>query len=73
MAHIATATGASLEAAAWTIHDVVNESMAAAIRMHVTERGGDPSRPVLIAFGGAGPVHATNLAAKLGIRRIGNV
>src|SRR5262249_38941227 len=39
-------------------------------RMHVTERGGDPSRPVLIAFGGAGPVHVTNLAAKLGIRRI---
>jgi N-methylhydantoinase A len=44
--------------------------MAAAIRMHVTERGGDPSRPVLIAFGGAGPVHVADLAAKLGIRRI---
>jgi len=70
IARIASATGATLEAAAWTIHDVVNESMAAAIRMHVTERGGDPTRPVLIAFGGAGPVHVTNLAAKLGIRRI---
>ena len=70
IARIASATGTTLEAAAWTIHDVVNESMAAAIRMHVTERGGDPTRPVLIAFGGAGPVHVTNLAAKLGIRRI---
>jgi N-methylhydantoinase A len=57
-------------AAAWTIHDVVNESMAAAVRIHVSERGGDPSRPVLIAFGGAGPVHVCNLAAKLGVERI---
>jgi N-methylhydantoinase A len=70
VARIAAPTGATLEGAAWTIHDVVNESMAAAIRMHVTERGGDPSRPVLMAFGGAGPVHVTNLAAKLGMRRI---
>jgi N-methylhydantoinase A len=57
-------------AAAWTVHDVVNETMAAAVRMHVTERGGDPSRPVLVAFGGAGPVHVGHLAAKLGIRNV---
>ena len=44
--------------------------MAAAVRIHVSERGGDPSRPVLIAFGGAGPMHVANLAAKLAIRRI---
>jgi N-methylhydantoinase A len=56
--------------AAWIIHDVVNETMAAAVRMHVSERGGDPSRPLLAAFGGAGPVHVCNLATKLGIRRI---
>ena len=62
--------GLAAAAAAWTIHDVVNESMAAAVRIHVSERGGDPSRPVLIAFGGAGPVHVCNLAAKLGIGRI---
>ena len=60
----------SVTEAAWTIHDVVNESMASAVHMHVSERGGDPSRPVLIAFGGAGPVHVANLAAKLGIERI---
>ena len=57
-------------AAAWTIHDVVNETMAAAVRMHVSERGGDPSRLVVVAFGGAGPVHVCNLARKLRIRRI---
>ena len=62
--------GLDAVAAAWTVHDVVNETMAAAVRMHVTERGGDPSRPVLVAFGGAGPVHVANLAAKLGIREV---
>ena len=67
---IGTPLGIETTAAAWTIHDVVNESMAAAVRMHVSERGGDPSRPILTAFGGAGPVHVCNLAAKLSIRRI---
>lgn len=69
-AAIGTPLGLETAAAAWTIHDVVNESMAAAVRMHVSERGGDPSRPLLTAFGGAGPVHVCNLAAKLGIRRV---
>jgi N-methylhydantoinase A len=69
-AAIAKPTGIATVAAAWTIHDVVNESMAAAVRIHVSERGGDPSRPVLVAFGGAGPVHVCNLAAKLHIGRL---
>jgi N-methylhydantoinase A len=56
--------------AAWTVHDVVNETMAAAVRMHVTERGGNPQLATLVAFGGAGPVHAYNLAAKLRISRV---
>lgn len=59
-----------LVAAAWTVHDVVNETMAGAVRMHVVERGGDPARAVLAAFGGAGPVHVYNLATKLGVRRV---
>jgi N-methylhydantoinase A len=64
---LARPMGVGVQAAAWTVHDVVNEAIAAAIRMHVTERGGDPARPVLVAFGGAGPMHVCNLAAKLGI------
>ena len=56
--------------AAWTVHDVINETMTAAVRMHVTERGGDPGKATLVAFGGAGPVHVYNLACKLGIKRI---
>jgi N-methylhydantoinase A len=57
-------------AAAWIVHDVVNETMAAAVRMHITERGGNPERATLFAFGGAGPVHACNLAAKLGMPEV---
>ena len=56
--------------AAWTVHDVVNETMAAAVRMHVTERGGNPRQATLVAFGGAGPLHACHLAAKLRIGRV---
>ena len=56
--------------AAWTVHEVVNENMAAAVKMHVIEKGGDPTRSTLVAFGGAGPVHAYNLASKLGIQRV---
>lgn len=52
------------------IHDLVNESMAQAARRHVTERGLDPSRHALIAFGGSGPVHAYGLARRLKIGTI---
>jgi len=62
--------GEDVVAAAWTVHDVVNETMAAAVRMHVTERGGNPEAATLVAFGGAGPVHACHLARKLGIARV---
>ncbi len=55
---------------AWTVHDAVNEYMTGAVRMHVVEKGGDPARAVLVALGGAGPVHAYNLARKIGIGRI---
>jgi N-methylhydantoinase A len=44
--------------------------MSRAIRMVTVERGLDPSRFVLIAFGGAGPQHAANLARELGIRNV---
>ena len=67
---VARPLGRDLVAAAWTVHNVVNETMAAAVRMHVTERGGNPERATLFAFGGAGPVHAYHLAATLGIPRL---
>ncbi len=68
--HLAAPLSRDGVAAAWTVHDVVNETMAAAVRMHLTERGGNPEHATLFAFGGAGPVHAYNLAAKLGMPRV---
>ncbi len=68
--HLAAPLGRDRLAAAWTVHHVVNETMAAAVRMHVTERGGNPERATLFAFGGAGPVHAYHVAATLGMSEV---
>ena len=52
------------------VQRIVDETMAAATRMHLAEKGRDPRRYTLIAFGGAGPVHAYNLARLLKMRRL---
>ena len=52
------------------IHSVVNENMAAATRRYLAEKGKDPRRYAMIAFGGAGPVHADALARLLKLNRI---
>ncbi|MBW2455028.1 MAG: hydantoinase/oxoprolinase family protein, partial [Deltaproteobacteria bacterium] len=56
--------------ALWGIHDLINETMAAAARTHIAERGGNAKVVTLVAFGGAGPVHAYGLARKLGAPRL---
>lgn len=58
------------EAAAIGVQDIVNESMAAATRMHMAEKGKDPRRYAMLAFGGAGPVHAYGLAKRLKVERL---
>jgi N-methylhydantoinase A len=63
---IATKLDIPLEKAAWGIHQVVNENMANAARVHILERGKDPRRYPLFAFGGAGPVHGYRIAQALG-------
>jgi N-methylhydantoinase A len=60
----------SLERAAWGVHEVVNENMANASRIHGVEKGIDPRRFSLVAFGGAGPVHAYQVAEKLRLETI---
>ena len=55
---------------AWGIHDIVNENMASAARIHIAERGRDPRRFALVATGGAGPVHADRVARKLRLSRV---
>jgi N-methylhydantoinase A len=52
------------------VQRIVDETMAAATRMHLAEKGRDPRRYTLIAFGGAGPVHAWNLARLLKMQRL---
>ena len=62
---IAKPLGVSFIQAVWGIHDLINETMAAAAKTHIAEKGGNPKVVTLAAFGGAGPVHAYGLAKKL--------
>jgi N-methylhydantoinase A len=50
--------------------DVVNAEMLRALRVVSVERGHDPASFALVAFGGAGPLHACELAEELGIRTV---
>jgi len=67
---VARPLGLGVTEAAAGIHSIVNENMAAATRMYIAEKGRDPRRYTMIAFGGAGPVHAYGLAKLLKLRRI---
>ena len=61
--------GLAAEAAAFGICEVVDENMANAARVHAVENGKNISDNVMIAFGGAAPLHAARLCEKLGIER----
>ena len=63
-------SGVSFIQAVWGIHDLINETMAAAAKTHIAEKGGNPKIVTMAAFGGAGPVHAYGLAKKLGAPRL---
>ena len=56
--------------AAWGVYSVVTESMAAAARIHIIGRNKDPRRYAIVAFGGAGPAHACEVARILGATRV---
>jgi N-methylhydantoinase A len=57
-------------AAARGVYRVVNANMTRAIRSVTVERGYDPRRFALVAFGGAGPMHAAALADSLDVERV---
>ena len=59
-----------LARAAWGIHEVINEDVARAFRIHASERGFDYRACSMIAYGGSGPVHALAIARKLKIPRV---
>lgn len=62
--------GLDTAAAAQGILDVANVSIDRAIRRVSVARGYDPRDFTLMAFGGAGPLHACDVATRLGIRRV---
>jgi N-methylhydantoinase A len=67
---LADPLGLDITETAWGIHRVVTENMAGAARIHVLEKGRDPRRFGLLAFGGAGPIHAWQVAKLVGSPRI---
>ena len=70
LAPIAKPMGTSTMEAAEGVVRVANANMARAIRVISVERGHDPRDFTLVAFGGAGPLHACDLAEALGIPRV---
>lgn len=69
-AHVAEPLGVGLLDAAWGIHTVVNEAMANALKVAVAEAGGDIQKVTMVGSGGAGPVHAAQLARNLKIPQL---
>ena len=68
--HLASPLGISIDDAAAGVLAVVNAAMAEALRIVSVERGHDARDFSLVAFGGAGPMHAAELANELGISEV---
>ncbi len=70
LAGVGAKIGLSVVETAWGIHRVVTESMAAAARIHIVEKGRDPRAYAMVGFGGAGPAHAAGVARILGVQEL---
>ncbi len=70
LAALGAPIGLDAPLAAAAIAEVVEETMAAAARVHAAEGGHDTAGCTMIAFGGAAPLHAARVAEKLGIARV---
>ena len=68
--HVADPLGLTIDKAALGIRQIANANMARAIKSVTVERGLDPREMSLMAFGGAGALHAADLAEMLGMKRI---
>ena len=69
-AHVAPPAGLDPIRAAWGVHEIANEDVARAFRIHASERGFDYRRSSMAAFGGSSPVHALAITRKLRILRV---
>jgi N-methylhydantoinase A/oxoprolinase/acetone carboxylase beta subunit len=70
VARLAGDVGLSLAETAEGVITVANANMARAIRSRTVEKGHDPREFALVAFGGAGPLHAAEVAESLGIPEV---
>lgn len=68
--NIADPLGLPAIEAAWAVHETVNENMAQAATIHALEKAKNIANYAMVAIGGAGPVHACNIALKLSIPRV---
>jgi len=67
---VAQPLGLGVEEAAWGVHTIANGNMERAMRIVSVERGRDPRRYAIVAFGGAGPAHAARIAKAIGAPRV---
>lgn len=70
LGRVAQSLGLSLEETAAGIHEIANARMRRALRSVSSERGRDPRDFALVAYGGAGPIHAASLAEELGVSTV---
>ncbi len=70
LAPLSEKTSLTTEQLAWGVHELVNENMANAARVHIAEHGKDPRSYNLFATGGGGPLHGYHVAKKLGLKRL---
>ena len=70
VAEIAAPLGLEAGAAAWGVHLVATANMENAMRIVSVEQGRDPRRYAMVAFGGAGPLHAARMARTIGIPKV---
>jgi len=67
---VAEPLGMSLHDCAEGVTKILSENMASAVRMVSTDRGRDPRDSTLVAFGGAGALHAYTIAQSVGIEKV---
>ncbi len=70
LASLGEQIGMSAEEAAASIIQIANNNMQNALSAELVERGYDPARFAMVSFGGAGPLHAAELAKKAGIKHV---
>ena len=68
--HVAGPLGWTVERSAWGVLTLANANMAEMVRLATLRRGLDPRDFTLVAFGGAGPLHATEIAREVAVPRV---